>query len=361
MLFGTTVTNGLDPNIYPNPNITWEKSRTFNAGLDLTLVRNRLNFTYDFYRRYTYDGFDKLENGVLPPTAGINTAVVNYGEQLSWGHEFSLGYKGSINKDWGFSADVNWGISNSQLLQSYYNPALLGTYGSNQLNIALGRDPRMYNGSNVGYISKGILRAQEDVDRLLGKNPNYLIGGQKPQVGFMDFEDVNGDGRIDDNDVTVMFDRTTPFVAFGMTFGVTYKTVKLQMNMNLRLGGKVFYDSEARKVPTTTQNAPSFWRDTWTAENPNAQFPRADAPLARENSSFWAVNGTQSRVNNMVLSYSLPKRIAERYRIPDFRVFLTGTNLWNIINPLKYKDPYTTNFASYPTLRTMSLGLNISL
>jgi hypothetical protein len=137
--------------------------------------------------------------------------------------------------------------------------------------------------------------------------------------------------------------------------------VKLQMNMNLRIGGKVFYDSEARKVPTTTQNAPSFWRDTWTADDPNAQFPRADAPLARENSSFWAVNGTQSRVNNMVLSYSLPKRIAERYRIPDFRVFLTGTNLWNIINPLKYKDPYTTNFASYPTLRTMSLGLNISL
>jgi TonB-linked SusC/RagA family outer membrane protein len=361
MLFGTVVTNGLDPNVYPNPDITWEKSRTWNAGFDMTMLRGRLSFSYDYYNRYTFDGFDKLENGVLPPTTGINTAVVNYGKQISWGHEFTLGYRGSIAKDWGFNADVNWGFSNSQLLQSYYNGALLGQYGPNQLGIMLGRDPRQYNSSNFGYIAKGILRTQEDVDRVLGKNPNYLIGGQKPQVGFMDFEDINGDGKIDDNDITTMFDRTTPLIGFGMTFGVNYKSFKLQMNMNLRLGGKSFYDTEARKVPTNTQNAPSFWADSWTPENPNAKFPRANAPLAKENSSFWAVNGTQSRINNMVLSYSIPKKVAERYRIPEFRAFLTGTNLWNLINPLKYKDPYTSNFASYPTLRTISVGLNVTL
>jgi hypothetical protein len=247
------------------------------------------------------------------------------------------------------------------MLQSYYNGAFLGQYGTNQLGIMLGRDPRQYNSSNFGYIAKGILRTEADVDRVLGKNPNYLIGGQKPQVGFMDFEDINGDGKIDDNDITTMFDRTTPLVGFGMTFGVNYKSFKLQMNMNMRLGGKSFYDSEARKVPTTTQNAPSFWADSWTPENSGAQFPRADAPLARENSTFWAVSGTQSRINNMVLSYSIPKKLAERYKIPEFRAFLTGTNLWNLINPLKYKDPYTSNFASYPTLRTISLGLNVTL
>jgi len=361
MLFGTTVTNGLDPNVSPNPNITWEKARTFNVGFDMNLVRNKLNFTYDFFHRYNYDGFDRLENGVLPPTAGINTAVVNYGRSISWGHEFSIGFREYFRKDWTFNADVNFGFGNSQILQSYYNPARLGTYGTNELGISIGRDPRKYNGNNYGYIATGILRTQDEVDALLAKNPNYLIGGQKPQVGFMNFKDINGDGRIDDNDITTMFDRTTPIVTFGMTFGVAYKTIKLQMNMNLRLGGKSFYDSEARKVPTTTQNAPAFWNDHWTPENPNAQFPRADAPLARENSTFWAVSGTQSRINNMVLSYALPKKISERYRIPEFRAFFTGTNLWNIVNPLKYKDPYTSNFASYPTLRSMSLGLNVTL
>lgn len=360
-LFGNVSTSGLDPNIYPNTAITWEKSRTLNVGFDATLLRNKITFTADFYHRYTFDGFDRYAASVFPPTAGIPPPVVNYGKQISWGSEFSVGYRTRFGKDWGFNMDANFGWSNSQLLQVYYNEAELGTYGTNQLSIGIGRDPRKYNSSNYGYIAKGILRTQAEVDALLAKNPNYLIGGVKPQVGFMDFEDINGDGQINDFDITTMFDRTTAVVGFGFTFGVTYKEFKLQTNMNLSIGGKRFYDSEARKVPTTTQNAPAFWADHWTPENPNGKYPRADAPLAKENSTFWAVNGTQSRINNMVLSYQMPKRIAEKLRIPDLRILLTGTNLWNIINPLKYKDPYTSNYASYPTLRTISLGINASL
>lgn len=361
ILFGNNYTSGLDPNIYPNEAITWEKSRTINVGFDAQLFSNKVNFTADFYHRYTYDGFDRYAASVFPPTAGIPPPVVNYGKQISWGSEFSLGYRGRFSRDWGFNADVNFGWSNSQLLQVYYNAADLGNYGTNQLGILIGRDPRKYNSSNFGYIAKGILRTQADVDALLAKNPNYLIGGQKPQVGFMDFEDVNGDGQINDLDITTMFDRTTPIVGFGFTFSVTYKEFKLQTNLNLSVGGKRFYDSEARKVPTTTQNAPAFWADHWTPENPNAKFPRADAPLARENSTFWAVGGTQSRINNAVLSYQLPKRLATKLRIPDLRFMVTGTNLWSLANPLKYKDPYTSNYASYPTLRTISFGINAGL
>lgn len=361
ILIGNTNTGGLDPNIYPNPGITWEKARSLNVGVDIVMLNNKLNFTADFYHRYAYDGFDTYSTNVFPPTAGIPPPVVNYGRQISWGSEFSVGYRTRVGKDWGINIDANFGWSNSQLLQAFYNEADLGTFGSNQLNIAIGRDPRKYNGSNIGYIAKGILRTQAEVDALLSKNPNYLIGGAKPQVGFMDFEDINGDGQINDLDVTTMFDRTTALVGFGFTFGVTYKQFKLQTNMNLSIGGKRFFDSEARKVPTTTQNAPAFWADHWTPDNPNGKYPRADAPLARENSTFWAVNGTQSRINNAVLSYQIPKNLAAKLRIPDLRIMLTGTNLWSIINPLKYKDPYTSNFANYPILRTISLGINASL
>ena len=135
----------------------------------------------------------------------------------------------------------------------------------------------------------------------------------------------------------------------------------MMINIALAVGGKKFVDSEARKVPTTNQSAPSFWADHWTPENPGAKYPRADAPLAKENSTFWALPGTAARVNNMVLSYSMPKRISEKYKIPDFRVFVTGENLWNIINPYKYKDLATSSFASYPTLRVISVGINATL
>jgi TonB-linked SusC/RagA family outer membrane protein len=362
ILLGTVSAGGLDPSIYPNRDITWEKSRTINAGFDATILHNKINITAEFYQRYTYDGYDRYAASVFPPTTGIPPPVVNYGKQLSWGTEFSVGYRTRFGKDWGFNVDANFGWSNSQLLQSFYNEAFLGQYGPDQLGIAIGRDPRRYNSNNIGYISKGILRTQADVDAILAKNPNYLINGVKPQVGFLDFEDINGDGVITEaGDATLMFDRTTPVIGFGFTFGATYKEFKLQTNMNLSIGGKRFFDSEARKVPTTTQNAPSFWADHWSPENPNGKYPRADAPFATSNSTFWAVKGTQSRINNMILSYQMPKRIAAKLRIPDLRVMITATNLINIINPFKYKDVYTSNFANYPTLRTISVGVNASL
>ena len=360
-LFGNVFTNGLDPNLYPNPAATWEKSRTLNVGFDATVLRGKITISADFYERYTTDAFNTLDPSILPLTVGIPSAVKNYGRQLSWGSEFAIGYRTNFNRNWGFSADVNFGWSNSQVLQQFYSPANFGLFGSNGLSNVIGKDPRVYNSNNYGYIATGILRTQADVDALLAKNPNYTIGGTKPQVGFLNFKDVNGDGKIDDNDVTLMFDRTTAIVSGGITLGATFKDFKLQTNLNLVIGGKRFYDSEARKVPTTTQNAPAFWNDHWTPENPDAKYPRADAPLAKETSTFWAVNGTQSRINNMVLSYSLPRRLVTKYRIPSARLLLTGTNLWSIVNPLDYKDPYTSNFATYPTLRSISAGLNISL
>ncbi|MBP6432369.1 MAG: SusC/RagA family TonB-linked outer membrane protein [Ferruginibacter sp.] len=362
VILGSTTTGGLDPtNFVPNPAATWEKTRTFNVGLDATVFKNKINFSVDVYQRYTYDAFATLDGSVLPITTGLPSAFDNYGKNLQWGTEFSVGYRTKINKDWGFNADVNFGWSNSQLLQNYYNPTLLGLYGSNGLSNTIGKDPRTFNSNNYGYIATGIIRTQAEVDAILAVNPNYTIGGAKPQVGFMNYKDVNGDGKIEDNDVTLMYDRTSAVIGFGITLGVTYKTFKLQTNLNLSIGGKRFYDSEARKAPTTTQSAPSYWADTYSLTNTNAKYPRADAPLIKENSTFWAVNGTQSRINNMVLSYSVPKKLIERYKIPECKLVVTGTNLWNIINPLKYKDPYTSNFASYPTLRTISVGLNVGL
>jgi hypothetical protein len=360
-LFGNSMTNGLDPNILPNPEATWEKARTLNIGFDAVMFKNKLTITADFYHRYNYDVFNSLAANDLPITSGILANIVNYGESISWGSEFAIGYRGNINKNWSFNADVNFAITNSQLLRQLYAPINFGMYGQDGFSNTIGKDPRRYNGNNFGYITTGILRTQADVDAVLAKNPNYTIGGQKPQVGFMNYQDINGDGRIDDRDVTLMFDRTTPVVGFGITLGVTYKEFKFQTNINLRLGGKVNYDSEARKAPTNTQNAPSYWADSWSPENPNGTFPRADAPLVTANSTFWSVDGTMCRINNAVLSYSVPQKLITKYGLPSLRLMVTGTNLWTIINPLKYKDPYTGNFASYPILRTISVGLNASL
>jgi TonB-dependent starch-binding outer membrane protein SusC len=360
MLFGSTVTSGLDPNIYPNPDITWEKARTQNYGLDAAFLNNKITLGIDIWNRHTFDGFDDLASVSLPYTVGISAGLKNYGVQNAWGSEITVGYRGKIGKEWGFNIDANFGTSNNQVIASYYSPSRLGGITEYQ-DIMIGKSSRTYTSSNYGYIAKGILRTQDQVDAILAKNPNYKINGIKPQVGFLDFVDVNNDGVIDGNDITVMYDNVSPVLGAGITLGVTYKTFRLNTNIGLSIGGKKFFDSEARKTPTTTQSAPDFWADHWTPDNPNAKYPRADAPLAKENSTFWAISGTTARVNNMTISYSLPKRISDKFRIPDFRAFASGTNLWNLVNPYKYKDPSTSNFAAYPTLRTISVGLNVTL
>lgn len=359
-LFGTTVNNGLDPNVIANPNLTWEKSRVLNYGFDGTAMKNKITFSADIWYRHTFDGFDIFSTAGLPYTTGVTTAVSNYGIQNSWGTEFTVGYRNNINKDWSYNIQANFGSSDNQIIQTYYNPNLLGT--PTEYQILTGKSTNVYSGSNYGYISKGILRTQADVDALLAKNPNYKIGGAKPQVGFLDYEDINNDGAIDDKDIVLMYENGIGSkFGLGLTIGFAYKTFKFSTNIGFSFGGKKFFDTEARKVPTTTQNAPDFWADHWTPDNPNAKYPRADAPLAKENSTFWAVDGTVGRINNMTISYSLPKNLSQKLKIPDFRVFVTGTNLWSLVNPYKYKDPSTSNFASYPTLRSLSAGVNVVL
>jgi len=93
------------------------------------------------------------------------------------------------------------------------------------------------------------------------------------------------------------------------------------------------------------------------------KFPRFDdaASVRRWNSTFWAVDGTTIRINNMTLSYKVPAKVASKLGLGSARILATGNNLWTIVNPLPYKDPYTSSAYNYPTLRTISLGLSVNL
>ena len=361
MLFGNNVVNGLDPNILPNTNITWEHARTENLGFDATFLNDRLSVTVDIWNRHVYDGFHDISSLGYPWTLGVNSGLINYDSANSWGSEFSIGYQNRINKDWGWNANVNFAFSNSQIIKAYYSTGALGTPLEYQ-NVTIGELSKYYTGSNYGLIAKGIIRTQGQLDAILAKNPNYTIEGQKPQLGFMDFEDVNHDGKITAaGDEIPMYSSIAPVLGLGMTFGVSYRTLRLSVNSALSLGGKVFVSGGDKKAPSTTSSAPAFWADHWTPSNPNAQYPRSDAPDVTENSTFWARNGTTWYINNATLSYTLPKSWSDRLKIPELRFVVSGNNLWSIINPFDYKDSRQGDIYNYPTLRTISFGLNLSL
>lgn len=214
----------------------------------------------------------------------------------------------------------------------------------------------------MGYRTSGMFRTQEQIDKFLADNPNYTITGNIPQPGWLIYEDTNGDGMVNQNDIVPLFENNNPIFSSGITLGLGYKSFNLSTNFMARLGGRVFYDSQARNKADNTRNVVSIWRDRWTPENPEeGKFPRTDDPLINVNSDFWAVNGTTVRVNNMTLSYKFPAQAISRLGFSNARILLTGNNLWTIINPYGYKDPYSSNAYHYPITRTISVGLSANL
>lgn len=364
-LFGQTNDGlGINPSVFPNLGITWEKKKTFNAGIESSLLNNKIDIGVEFFRNKTFDGFDRGANQIFPFYAGILAPIVNYREAYVWGSEFNIGYKGKFAKDVNFGLSMNFAYGKSVIDKIIYpsSDAITENLASSQwLGNRFGTDPRKYNSNNIGLVNKGMFRTQEEVDVFLSENPNYKLYGQTPQAGWLYYEDTNGDGIINDYDMVPLFENTNPVFSSGINFNVSYKNLSLSTNIAMRLGGKVFYDGRARTKPSKTTNVITIWKDHWSLSNPEGKYPRFDDPSISKNSDFWAVDGTTIRINNMTLSYKLPVKIASKMGIGSARILATGNNLWTIVNPLPYKDPYTSSAYDYPTLRTISLGLSVNL
>ncbi len=356
---------GLNPKSYPNLNITWEKRRSFNFGIESTMWNNKLNIGMEFFQNKTFDGFDKGTDQTNPLYSGIIAPPVNYREAYNWGSEFSIGYNTKVADHWSINAGMNFGWGNSIVTKMLYNENNFietDRASGNWLGTSFGVDPRRYTNANIGFRTQGMFRTQEQLDAFLAENPNYTINGNVPQVGWMIYEDTNGDGVVNFNDNVVLFDRVTPRFSTGINLGVGYKNFSFRTNIMARFGGKVFVDSRARSKPEPDTNVPAFWRDRWTPDDPmNGKYPRADDPLINDNADIWALGGTTIRVNNMTLSYSIPSNLARRIGLGSGRILLTGNNLWTLVNPFSYKDPYSSGVYNYPTVRTISVGLSASL
>jgi TonB-linked SusC/RagA family outer membrane protein len=351
MLFGSTMTSGLNNNDIPNRSITWEKALYKNLGFDGTFFERRFNFAIDLYHRYNYDMLMQ-PTSTVPTSFGGGISDQNYGRLKSYGIEAMLGYNGRVGKDFRYTASVNFGISDNKVIQKYYGA------GDTAWKNPIGR--RTDNGLE-GYKSTGILRTQQEVDAFLTKNPNWTIDGEKLIPGYMNYEDINKDGKIDENDKTRIAPRGGSLFGVGFNLGASWKSLKFSVNMSLQVGGYKAYDKTARTPPTENQRALGIWKDSWSPENPNAQYPLINAPLIKEVSDFWVRSATMMRVNNMMLSYAIPADLSAKWKIPELRVFVTGTNLWSIINNQSYKDPATNLAIDYPALRTYTFGLNLSL
>ncbi|MET1057912.1 MAG: SusC/RagA family TonB-linked outer membrane protein [Pedobacter sp.] len=361
-LYGNSNQNSLNRSRLANPDITWEKKRTINLGLESSMFDNKLDIGIEVFKNYNYDAFDLGGNNLYPLYFGTAAPIVNYRETYNWGSEFTIGYKAKLAASWNLSASMNFGYGNSVVDRILYAPGNLINNVAPDWQVQFGTDPRVYNSSNIGLKTIGMFRTQAEVDSWMAKYPNYRLYDRVPQPGWLYFEDTNKDGVISDSDMVPLFKNTNAFFTSGISLNLSYKNFAFNTNINARFGGKIFYDSRARIAPSATRNVLTIWQDRWTIDNPmQGKYPRFDDPALTRNSDFWAVDGTMIRINTMTLSYKLAPVLARKLGLEGGRLLLTGNNLWTIINPLPYKDPYTSSAYDYPILRTISLGLSVNL
>jgi TonB-linked SusC/RagA family outer membrane protein len=347
-----------------NEEITWQTTTSYNGGIDMRMFDSKISLSFDGFYKYTDKILDPFPT-LIPTTVGLsvnNKVAYNYGIVHAYGYEIELGYnnKTSFQLEYGIKGNFSW--AEARKLKVAQSPGAVGKWYDELKN---------YKDNQPGAISSGIIRDKDELNDIMMDNPNYTINNLKPELGMLNYVDIRGtDGTEGPNgnfnfaiieDRTVIAKHTSPTYYYGSTLFASWKGLKIETTLSGKFGNKVFFDKEAMALPTATTNVPAFWSDHWTADNPDAAYPRAyNYGLVSNYSTFWMRDGHILRLTDLNVSYILPASWAKKIDISQFRLFFTTKYLFTFLNPLPYKDADLSRYNSYPMTRSYNLGINLN-
>jgi TonB-linked SusC/RagA family outer membrane protein len=360
--FGTTWTRGLDFKNSANPNITWYTATMSNIGLDGSLWNDLLYFELDLFRR-DRDGLLAVRNASYPATFGVNLPQENLNEDRTQGYEIVLGHRNKI-REVSYSVAVNMSYARTQNRYKEETPA------SSNYDYWRNKNANRYNDVVWGYKTDGQFQSFEEIYSapvIDGAGNRTLLPGDLRYV------DMNGDGVINTLDqVVIGRGQSKPSVYFGADLGLAWKNFDFSILLQGATMYQVFYsDQLSRPFFWGTANPINEFWDRWHREDvfdPNSKWIPGKYPStgARQNyavSDFWLRNATYLRVKNIVLGYSLPKRISNKINIDNLRIFVSGYNVYTWTAGLDFVDPEYTDdrYYSYNYPITMNLNLGVQL
>jgi TonB-linked SusC/RagA family outer membrane protein len=348
--FGT-LSNGLEANVIPNEDITWEKSLTYNIGIDAGFLKNKLMFNLDMFYKNTYDILG-TRVASLPTTFGASMPEENYAEIDARGFEVELAYADKIGESFSYYVKGNLGYATNKLIAKD-EAENLRPY---QTELGYNTDRQM------GYVADDIIRTEADLNALPS---GYTIFGVAPELGMLNYRDIRGansdepDGKIDEHDKDWIINHKTAPINYGVTLGLSWNNFALDLFFQGVAGSERMIDyrgSQARPQETNF----AFWNDHWTPENIDAKYPRAGNSQSDKESTFWVENSSFLRLKNANISYTMPKALVSSWNMDQIKFFVTGNNLLMLQNELGYYDPENSSILAYPLMRSYSLGVNIA-
>lgn len=356
---------GYKPDNIEREDLSWEKNKMVNAGVDVQMFNGLLGFTVDYYNTNTSD---MLLSVPVPLITGYSTSLMNIGKVNNRGWEIGLSSQKHISDDFGYSFNANWSKNINEV-------KALGP--SNAPIISSGSVEHAYYITEVGkpignyylLVQDGIFETEED----LKKYPHF----ENTKVGDFRFVDVDGDGVLDlDKDRTVCGNYMPKFT-YGFGGKLWYKGFDLDINFQGVFGNKIlnlnrrYIDNMEGNVNGTT-----IALDRWQSEDQpgNGQVNKANRKQTGYNgrTSTWHLeDGSYLRLQNVSLGYTLPKKWTNRFYVEKLRLYVSGQNLatftkYSGYNPEVNARPDNAltpgeDYGTYPLARTFMFGINVTL
>lgn len=356
LVFGTAV------GAVANPEIRWEKQKTFDVGVDARFLNNKLDFTADYFKKTTEDLLVVPQvSGLLGASSpGSGAPVINAGTVENKGFEFALGYTNRVNDNFKFSVKYNVTLIDNEVISVSADDSDFLSGGS----FGVGQDPpsRMEAGFPIGYFrgyrTDGIFQNQDEVD-------NYPVINNTVQPGDFRFVDINNDGVIDDDDKTDL-GNPIPEATMGLNITFDFKNFDFGAYAFASVGNEIVRNYERNQQLT---NRSIYYLDRWTGEGTSNSFPRVTSGANANSffSDFFVEDGSFIRLQNVQLGYSFSDDALERMGFGKLRIYVSGSNLLTLTEYRGY-DPTTStgepigggiDYGFYPNPRTFLLGVNV--
>lgn len=345
-----------------NKSITWELSKKMNLGVEIGLFKDfRINVDYFTEKRDQI----LLKRRTVPSFQGVSSDYiprVNMGKVDNHGVDVEVSYSHTFNKDFSISSRVNFGFNDNTAIE-LDEPMRSEEYAYQY------HEEGFRLGQEFGYLidwdspGNGYFTSQDEIDSYYP----YGFGG-KPRVGDFVYKDVNGDGVIDQKDLSpIGYSTTVPGLNYGISLGLNFKGIDFNVLFS-GLGRYSKYYSGQGVVEWTKQGTYFDWtRNGWTEERykngEKITYPAISTTktVSHTENDFFIQNRSFLRLKNIELGYTLPERFLSKVGVKALRVYVSGQNLfvWDNLR-ITHVDPEQNNSYGYPITKNVTLGLNIN-
>jgi TonB-linked SusC/RagA family outer membrane protein len=373
------ITFGLAPSSLENSNLKWEITNQFDAGIDLGLIKDRVTFTFDYYKKITRD---LLLDAPIPSQSGFNSQFQNIGRIDNQGVELQISSVNMDKNNFRWKTDFNITFNRNKVVnlgEADFIPVT--TFGGWQTDIA-----RVIVGQPIGtmygYDYAGVYQIddftwQGDSDPgIAHEDRTYVLKDDRPVYesgtpipGGMKYSDINEDGLINDDDRQVI-GQSNPVHFGGLNNTFSYKNFDLSVFFQWTYGNDLYNAGKLRLNGNRLwmNISQDYFENHWTPENPGNEYPAYGSVDQNVPSSYFVEDGSFLRLKTVSLGFRVPKRVIKKMGISTMRFNLIANNLltWTTYTgwdpEVNYSDPLISGLdrISYPRARSYTFSVNVT-